>query len=114
MSTTGSYHDAIDYLRRYAAEDWLSLSIVLVYANGVTGAGSTVAQIVDMTMRMAADLVYDGAPAGDLVADDRDFVPWPGGPSAQLDRIRSELAVFVERDTIPVDFEICWFHRIEA
>jgi hypothetical protein len=114
MSPTGSYDDAIDYLSRYAAEDWLSLSIVLVHANGVTGAGSTVAEIVDMTVRMSADLVSDGAPAGDLVADDRDFVPWPGGATAQVDRIRSELSVFVTRDNIPADFEICWFHKIST
>lgn len=112
MSSTGAYDEAIDYLRRYAAEDWLSLSIVLVYANGVTGAGSTVAQIVDMTVRMSADLMSDGSPAGDLVADDRDFVPWPGDSKAQLERVRSELSTFIARDEIPADFEICWFHKI--
>ncbi|TCK20028.1 hypothetical protein [Pseudonocardia endophytica] len=114
MSAARPYDETIDYLRRYAAEDWLSLATVLVWANGVAGADATVSQIVDMTVRMSGDLIAGGAPAGDLVADDRDFVPWPGGSTAQLERIRSGLSPFVIRDEIPADFEICWFHKIDA
>ena len=51
-------------------------------------------------MRLATDLSEDGCPPGEL-PDDRGFVPWPGDPTAQLERLRSELAGFVARDGFP-------------
>ena len=115
MSTVGDgYEDAIEYLCSYAAGDWLELSTVTVWANGVTGRGSTTAEIVDMTLRLAGDLVADGSVPGEVVADDRGFVPWPGDPAAQLGRLRTELAEFVARDRLPEGFDVCWFHKIES
>lgn len=114
MSTADEYEDTIEYLRSYAAGDWLELSTVAVWANGVTGRGSTTAEIVDMTLRLAADLVADGLVPGEVVADDRGFVPWPGGATEQLGRLRTELAEFAARDRLPEGFDICWFHKVES
>jgi hypothetical protein len=106
------YRDTIEYLRTYAAGDWLELSTVAVWANGVTGRGSSTAEIVDMTLRLAGDLLADGSVPGEVVDDDRGFVPWPGDPTAQLDRLRAELADFVAGDRLPEGFDVCWFHKI--
>lgn len=114
MPATDSYDEKIDYLRTYARQDWLSLSIVLSWANIEIGVDSTVEDVVAMTLRMSADLIADGALPGDLVAGGPNFVPWPGEAEEQLERIRSELSTFVSRNEIPADFEICWFHKIDG
>ena len=109
--TADSYDQTLDYLRTYASQDWLELSTLVVWANGITGAGSTKADIAEMTLGLAADLIADGSPPGDLVADDRGFVPWPGSADELLRRLRTELYALVERDELPEGFDICWFHR---
>ncbi|MDQ4118927.1 MAG: hypothetical protein M3235_18490 [Actinomycetota bacterium] len=112
MAETGSYQETLDYLRRYAAEDWLELSVVVDWANSVTGPGSTPAEIAAMTMRFAEDLVAAGAVPGDLVSDTRDFVPWAGKATEQMGRLRSELSEMVSQGRLPEGIDVCWFHKI--
>lgn len=114
MSETGSYQETLDYLRRYAAQDWLELSVVVDWANSVTGPSSTHTEIADMTVRFARDLVATGAVPGDLVADARDFVPWSGDVTAQMSRLRTELDEMVSRGRLPEGTDICWFHKIDT
>lgn len=112
MSTADSYEETVEYLRYYASYDWLELSTVVVWANGVTGAGSTDVEVAEMTMRLATDLRAVGACPGVVVADDRDFVPWEGTAEDQLRRLRTELFAMVEQGRMPEGFDICWFHQV--
>ena len=113
MIRADSYDEVREYLLRYAADDWLMLSTVVDLAEGVAGDGASVRDVAEMTMQLATDLADDACPPGDL-PDDQGFVPWPGGRTVQLERLRSELFGFVERDELPQIGEICWFHKIEA
>lgn len=114
MIRADSYDEVRDYLVRYATDDWLMLSTVVDLAEGVAGDRASVGDVAGVAMRLATDLADSGCPPGDLMDDDRDFVPWPGGRSDRLDRLNTELQAFVERGELPQIGDVCWFHKVDG
>ncbi|PRX49200.1 hypothetical protein B0I33_103233 [Prauserella shujinwangii] len=87
------YDDRLDYLLRYASDDWLERSTVVDAANRVAGSEASDREIIDMTMKLASDLIDRGAVPGDLIEGDPGFVAWPGTADERLGRLRREIEV---------------------
>ena len=109
-----AYAEALEYLAKYGEDDWMMLSVVVSEAHGVLESPSSRSEVLEATLLLAGSLVELGVVPGDLVADDRNFVPWPGPPARQLRRLRSEMNAMLERDELPIGPEICWFHKIDS
>ena len=111
--STIPYDGALNYLLRYAVDDWLEMAIVVDHANQVLGAEATKGEIVDMTIRLSADLIDHQVLPGELVAQDPGFRAWPGGKKDLMDRLGRELREMVARDRLPMPTEVCWFHVVD-
>lgn len=107
-----AYAESLDYLAEYGEDDWMMLSVVVAEAHDVLEPHASKAEVLEATLSLATSLMEVGVVPGDLVADDRDFVPWPGPPEHRLGRIRAEMSAMVERGELPIGPEICWFHKV--
>lgn len=107
------YDEALDYLLRYAVDDWLEISIVVDHANQVLGADATKSEIAEMTLRLAADLIENGALPGELVTEAPGFRAWSGSKQDLLGRLSRELRDMVAHDRLPMPTEVCWFHAVD-
>lgn len=111
MTTDEAYGSALDYLARYAADDWMMLSVVVSEARDVVGMAATKREVGRVVLSLAESLLDRSVVPGDLGAD---FAPWTGSRRERLDRLRRELDAMVERDQLPTGADICWFHKIDS
>lgn len=106
-----AYERALDYLVRYATEDWVMMPVLVSEARGVAGRDATKRQVMNTMVDLASSLLDHQVEPGDL---GEDFEPWSGSREQRLERLRAGLDAMLAADELPVGPDICWFHKIDS
>lgn len=106
-----AYGEALDYLVRYAQDDWVMMSVLVSEAREIVGMSATKAEVARTVISLADLLIERRVVPGDLGTE---FLPWTGSKEQRLDRLRTELDAMIERDRLPVGADLCWFHQVDA
>jgi hypothetical protein len=101
-----AYGEALNYLVRYAQDDWVMMSVLVSEAREIVRMSATKSDVARTVVSLAELLMERRVVPGDLGTE---FVPWTGSKEQRLDRLRAELDGMVERDQLPVGADLCWF-----
>ena len=104
MATEDKYEGEMTYLAQYVVDDWLGFSVIGGSVSTILGAGATAEHRLELTMRIAADLLQQGAQAGELTASG--FEPWPLSIEESLSEISRRLH---DLDGPADSGDVCWF-----
>ncbi|MCZ4096208.1 hypothetical protein G3I60_23645 [Streptomyces sp. SID13666] len=111
MFSAEQYANELDYLVRYAHDDWVGFSVISGTVGGLLGRGATMDRQQELALRIVGDLLSAGARAGDLTAsDETPFAAWEGNPAEVLARIAAEVRAM---PGLPDSGDICWFTVID-
>ncbi|GAA3125071.1 hypothetical protein [Streptomyces goshikiensis] len=102
-----AYRRELEYLSRYAHDDWLGCSVVSGTVGGLLGRGAPFEEQLALFLRIAGDLYDAGARPGDLTESERDpFLPWTTDRADGLARIEAEVGA---HRRLPDSGDVCWF-----
>ncbi|MFF5778874.1 hypothetical protein ACFY7Y_18240 [Streptomyces virginiae] len=102
-----AYRRELDYLIRYAHDDWLGFSVVSGAVGGLLGRGASFEVQLGLLLRIVGDLYDAGARAGDLTESTSEpFLPWNADKAEALTRIAAEVE---PQSRLPDSGDVCWF-----
>lgn len=101
------YRDELEYLTRYAHDDWIGFSVVSGSVGGLLGRGAPFDAQVDLLLRIIGDLYDAGVRAGELTESaEKPFLPWRLEKAGALARIAAEVRRLAR---LPDSGDVCWF-----
>ncbi|PWK64548.1 hypothetical protein BCL76_115192 [Streptomyces sp. CG 926] len=102
-----AYRREVDYLVRYAHDDWLGFSVISGSVGSMLGRGASFEEQLGLLLRIVCDLYDAGVRAGDLTeSPTKPFLAWPAGRAEALARIAAEVRASCR---LPDSGDICWF-----
>ncbi|MFF2785269.1 hypothetical protein ACFVT6_00595 [Streptomyces sp. NPDC058049] len=107
MVDEGAYRRELEYLIRYAHDDWLGFSVVSGSVGSLLGRGASFEVQLGLLLRIVGDLYDAGARAGDLTESASEpFLPWRADKAEALTRIAAEAE---PQSRLPDSGDVCWF-----
>ncbi|WP_328945698.1 hypothetical protein OG259_33915 [Streptomyces sp. NBC_00250] len=102
-----AYRSELEYLTRYAHDDWIGFSVVSGSVGSLLGRGASFQEQLTLLLRIIGDLYDAGVRAGELTESAAEpFLPWPLEKADALGRIAAEVRHLSQ---LPDSGDICWF-----